>query len=90
MLEYFDILYIYQIVEENSYDSQGQNMLNLNLYIYILNHVCTVVIKQNVAKILTKKSFLWVLKIVTFVMENVMEMSWNFVLKKLYEPCYIA
>ena len=39
-------------------------------------------------KILTKKkSFLWVLEIVTFVMENVMEKSWNFVLEKLYEPC---
>ena len=41
-------------------------------------------------KILTKKkSFLWVLEIVTFVMENVMEKSWNFVLEKLYEPCNI-
>ena len=29
------------------------------------------------------------LEIVTFVMENVMEKSWNFVLKKMYEPCSI-
>ena len=38
MLEYLiviDILYIYTIAEKNSYDSQGWNMLNLKLYIYI-------------------------------------------------------
>ena len=32
-------------------------------------------------------AYLWVLEIITFVMENVMEKSWNFVLGKLYEPC---
>ena len=34
-----------------------------------------------------EKSFLWVLEIGTFIMKNVMEKSWNFVLEKLYEPC---
>ena len=38
-------------------------------------------------KINEKKVILWVLEILTFVMKNVMEKSWNFVLEKLYEPC---
>ena len=41
-------------------------------------------------KMLTKKkSFLWVLEKLTFVMENVIEKSWNFVLKNVYEPCTV-
>ena len=44
------------------------------------NEICCQNDKQKIA-------FLGVLEIVYFVMENVMEKSWNFVLEKLYEPC---
>ena len=60
---------------------------------YKLNNVCTVVMIKYVAQNINEKShFLWVLEIVTFVMENVMEMSWKshgiFFWKNCMNPVY--
>ena len=58
--------------------------ISLRVRVFVCKCLCMQIQCGQLKMLKTHENWFW--KVRSFVMENVMEKSWNFVLEKLYEP----